>query len=278
VSALDVLRAKLIDPLELKAKRLLISPHGEIAYLPICALVPDREVAYVPSGTIYCWLRSQPLVTGELVLAVGDPDYGQRVDPHAITLTRSGGKLTALPATRIEAKTVGDRVLLGRDASETVFLRVLKEQPRWRAVHLACHGLVNPAQPLHSSLALTADEQNDGFLKVLDIFGQSIVADLVVLSACETARGKVYKAEGVVGLTRAFMFAGASRVLASLWKVDDEATRALMIRFYELWNAKPDARHSAAAALRAAQAHVRSHDKWKHPSYWAAWQLWGLPD
>jgi CHAT domain-containing protein len=106
-----------------------------------------------------------------------------------------------------------------------------------------------------------------------------VPADLVVLSACETARGKVYRGEGMVGLTRAFMFAGAPRVLASLWKVDDAATLALMKRFYEAWNPR-DGRPglATAAALRAAQQHVRAQEKWRHPYYWAAWVLWGPPD
>ena len=85
----------------------------------------------------------------------------------------------------------------------------------------------------------------------------------------------MFRAEGVVGFTRAFMLAGAPRVIVSLWKVDDEATRVLMVKFYELWKA---GKVPTATALRKAQEHVRSHEKWKHPYYWAAWQLWGLGD
>ena len=104
-----------------------------------------------------------------------------------------------------------------------------------------------------------------------------IPADLVVLSACETGKGKIYRTEGIVGLTRAFMFAGSPRVLCSLWQVDDEATRALMVKFYELWNPKKGEGIGAAAALKQAQAHVRAQKQWAHPYYWAAWVLWGLP-
>lgn len=102
-----------------------------------------------------------------------------------------------------------------------------------------------------------------------------VPADLVVLSACETAAGKLYRAEGIVGLTRAFMVAGASRVLCSLWKVDDAATRAFMGKFYELWK---DEGLPAATALRRAQDHLRAQKQWEHPAHWAAWVLWGLPD
>ena len=115
----------------------------------------------------------------------------------------------------------------------------------------------------------------------LEILRMKIPADLVVMSACETWKGKIYKTEGIVGLTRAFMFAGAPRVICSLWKVDDEVTQALMIKFYELWNPKDGKKGpGAAAALKKAQAFVRDHEngKWKHPYYWAAWVLWGLPD
>ena len=94
-------------------------------------------------------------------------------------------------------------------------------------------------------------------------------------------------------MTRAFMFAGAPRIICSLWKVDDEATQALMTKFYELWSPRTNSRDpkkgpkvrvaaskpmGAAAALKAAQAFIRGHEKWKHPYYWAAWVLWGLPD
>ncbi len=99
-----------------------------------------------------------------------------------------------------------------------------------------------------------------------------IEADLVVLSACETGRGDVESAEGLIGLTRAFLVAGADRVLCSLWRVDDAATRALMEKFYEEWNKG----RSMSEALDAARAHVRGQPKWKHPYYWAAWVFWGM--
>ena len=128
-------------------------------------------------------------------------------------------------------------------------------------------------------MAVTPDDHTDGHLTALEILSLRVSADLAVLSACDTARGKIYEAEGMMGLSRAFMVAGAPRVLCSLWKVDDAATRALMVRFYELWN--PGAGKEglpAATALRKAQEHVRGHEKWNHPRYWAAWVLWGLPD
>jgi CHAT domain-containing protein len=100
-----------------------------------------------------------------------------------------------------------------------------------------------------------------------------VPADLVVLSACETARGKVYSTEGVEGFVRAFMFAGSPRVICSLWKVDDEATAALMTRFYARWK---EGDRAAATALAETQEELRRAGA--APADWAAWVLWGLPD
>ncbi|MHC4164105.1 MAG: CHAT domain-containing protein [Planctomycetota bacterium] len=132
------------------------------------------------------------------------------------------------------------------------------------------------ALPAHRALKRTTGWiRRPQATRCLDVYRMKIPADLAVLSACETAKGKIYKAEGVIGFTRAFMFAGAPRVVVSLWKVDDEATRALMVKFYELW--KPG-QMATATALQKAQEYVASHEKWKHPYFWAAWQLWGRPD
>ena len=173
---------------------------------------------------------------------------------------------------------MGDVVLLGAEASEPGFAAALGREKRWRAAHFACHGLVKPEKPTLSSLALARAGDSDGFLTCLEVLRMQIPADLAVLSACETAKGEIVQGEGIVGLTRAFMYAGAPRVLCSLWKVDDEATKALMVKFYELWNPK-DGKPGlpTAEALKQAQEFVKSQKKWEHPYYWAAWVLWGLP-
>ncbi len=279
-AAISVLRKQVVAPLGLDkgSKRLLVSPHGLLASVPFALLVPDREVVMVPSGTTYGVLLDERRKRGEQVLALGDPDYGVKADRHALSVMRSGARLMPLPGTRAEAKAVGDVHLLGADASETEFRRVASSGKRWRAVHLACHGLIRTDQPQLSSLALTPSAKDDGFLTVLEVFRMKIAADLVVLSACETGKGRVYRAEGIVGFTRAFMMAGAPRVIVSLWKVDDAATKALMVKFYEVWKL---GKVATATALKKAQEFVRDHPdhpKWKHPFYWAAWQLWGLPN
>jgi len=279
------LRRAAAEPLALPTtvRCVLVAPDGDLSRVPASLLFGDREVACVPSGTAYARLLDDDKVRGVGVLALGDPDYESRVDERAtgIYVRGGSGRLARLPATADEANAVGEPVLLGREATEKALREAVAKRPRWRAVHLACHGLIDAERPSLSSLALTPEGEDDGFLTVLEVFGSRIPADLAVLSACETGKGRIVKGEGVVGLARAFMYAGSPRVICSLWKVDDDATRALMVRFYELWNPKEGKPGlSTAEALRQAQAFVREdpkHPKWKHPFYWAAWVLWGLP-
>ncbi len=281
-------------------RTLLVSAVGPLSYIPFALLFPEREVAYVPSGTTYGILLEEQAKRGTDIFAVGDPDYGVASDAARASVHRGAwsGKLARLPGTRAEVEALGTTTLLGREATEARVRAVLARDARWRAAHFACHGLVDPEKPMLSCLALTPDATSDGFLTCHDVFRMRVPADLATLSACETGRGTIYKAEGIVGLTRAFMYAGAPRVICSLWKVDDEATRALMVKFYELWNPKTGDGLGAAAALKRAQAYVRTLEvevvdkeasrqarrtitkkvrKWAHPYYWAAWVLWGLP-
>jgi len=288
--ALGRLRELLLSPLALpkETTRLLVSPDGPIGYVPFAALVPGLDVAYQMSGTTYGVLREEKDKRGEQVLALADADYSAKFNrialdlyaPLAAATPTRGGRLSPLPGTREEAKAIADVALYGGDASEPGLRAALaKKKDRWHAVHFACHGLVNPNRPTLSSLALTPQGEDDGFLTALEVLKMEIPSDLVVLSACETGKGKIVGGEGIVGLTRAFMYAGAPRVICSLWKVDDDATRALMTKFYELWNPK-DGKPGlpTAEALRKAQEYVKSQEKWKHPYYWAAWVLWGLPE
>ena len=109
-------------------------------------------------------------------------------------------------------------------------------------------------------------------MRLHDIYNLNLPADLVVLSACNTGLGKEVRGEGLIGIVRGFMYAGAARVVASLWKVDDEATAELMKRFYRymLEDDMP-----AAAALRAAQVELRHHNQWHSPYFWAGFVLQG---
>ncbi len=147
---------------------------------------------------------------------------------------------------------------------------------RYRVLHFATHGLLNSQHPELSGIVLSlVDERGnsqDGFLRLHEIYNLKLGADLVVLSACQTALGREIKGEGLVGLTRGFMYAGAPRVVASLWNVDDRATSDLMKRFYRAMFSQS---MSPAAALRAAQTSLRAEKGWEAPYYWAAFTLQG---
>jgi CHAT domain-containing protein len=146
----------------------------------------------------------------------------------------------------------------------------------YRIVHFATHGLIDGERPELSGLILSLVNDRgaplDGFLRLPDIFNMRLNADLVVLSACQTALGTEIKGEGLVGLTRGFMYAGAPRVVASLWQVSDLATAELMKKFY----AGLLQRHlPAAAALRTAQLEMAKDPRWASPYFWAGFVLQG---
>jgi CHAT domain-containing protein len=144
-------------------------------------------------------------------------------------------------------------------------------------VHFATHGLIDSVHPELSGLVLSLVDREgraqDGFLPAFEVFNLNLPADLVVLSACRTALGKDIRGEGLVGLTRAFMYAGTPRVVASLWKVDDSATAELMKRLYA--GMLGPKRLRPAAALRAAQLGLWRDKAWSAPYYWAAFVLQG---
>jgi CHAT domain-containing protein len=146
----------------------------------------------------------------------------------------------------------------------------------YRIVHFATHGYLDAKNPKFSGLLLSlCDERGSprlGFISTPKVFGMKLNADLVVLSACQTGLGREVRGEGLVGLTRAFMYAGSPRVVVSLWKVDDRATSELMKSFYAemLKSGK-----TPAAALRAAQIATWQHDGWRAPFYWAPFVLQG---
>jgi CHAT domain-containing protein len=147
---------------------------------------------------------------------------------------------------------------------------------QYRILHFATHGLFNNKSPELSGIVLslydTERRPQDGFLRAHELYNLRIGADLVVVSACQTALGKEVRGEGLIGLTRGFMYAGAPRIVVSLWNIDDEATAELMKRFYEVMareNLRP------AAALRAAQASMSKEPRWSAPYYWAGFILQG---
>jgi CHAT domain-containing protein/predicted negative regulator of RcsB-dependent stress response len=162
------------------------------------------------------------------------------------------------------------------DFSASRDIAISPELGQYQIIHFATHGILNSTNPELSGVVLSLfDNQGtpqNGFLRLHDIFNLSLPAELVVLSACETGLGEEVKGEGLVGLTRGFMYAGSPRVVVSLWSVDDEATSELMNKFYTNMlrkNLKP------AAALRAAQIEMSRNQNFAAPYYWAAFTLQG---
>jgi CHAT domain-containing protein len=150
------------------------------------------------------------------------------------------------------------------------------ELAQYRIVHFATHGLINNEHPELSGIVLSLVDENgrqqNGFLRLYDLYNLKLSADLVVLSACQTALGKEIRGEGLVGLTRGFMYAGAPRVIASLWQIDDRASAEFMKRFYQGMLGQ---KLRPAAALRAAQVSMQNDKRWHSPHYWAAFTLQG---
>jgi len=146
----------------------------------------------------------------------------------------------------------------------------------YRIIHFATHGLINSERPELSGIVLSLFDNEghpqNGFLRLHDIYNLHLPADLVVLSACSTGLGKDVRGEGLIGLTRGFMYAGASGVIASLWKVEDDATAELMKHFYE---ALFQQGMSPAAALRHAQLTLSQNKRWQSPYYWAGFVIQG---
>jgi CHAT domain-containing protein len=183
---------------------------------------------------------------------------------------------TRQEARSILAVTPAEQGLEALDFSASRAMATSPELGQYRMIHFATHGSLDSEHPELSGLVLSlVDEQGravNGFLDLEDVYNLNLSADLVTLSACETGLGKEIKGEGLVGLTRGFMYAGARRVVASLWKVDDVATAELMGRFYEgmLQEGLRPTR-----ALRLAQMQMRNQKRWNDPYYWAAFAIQG---
>jgi CHAT domain-containing protein len=218
------------------------------------------------------------------------PDSAQSVFSlgHALAhqLTRSAEDIglngfVRLPYSRREAEAIlslaGDATSLKAfDFGASRVTALNSQLGDYRIIHFATHGLLNPRHPELSGLALSLvnekGQPQDGFLRMTDLYDLKLNADLIVLSACRTAMGKDVKGEGLIGLTRGFMYAGAPRIVASLWDVNDAATAELMSRFYRhlLKDKLP-----ATAALRAAQLSMSKESRWAAPYYWAGFVIQG---
>jgi CHAT domain-containing protein len=208
---------------------------------------------------------------------------GEAPDPLARSLrgVSDAARLGRLPFSSREADSIAALSPRGATWKATGFEanRDAATSPRlaeYRIVHFATHAILNARRPELSGVVLSLfDEQarrQDGFLRLHDVYNLRLGADLVVLSGCQTALGKDLNGEGLVGLTRGFMYAGAQAVVASLWRVDDESTAELMKRFYR--GMFKEGRRPADA-LRAAQLEMSRTKRWSAPFHWAGFVVQG---
>ncbi len=198
----------------------------------------------------------------------------------ALRDVQSSGYIARLPGSRDEAEAieqaVGKRnVLVALDFQASRDNLFKSSLDRYRFVHFATHGIIDALHPEMSGLVLSLVDETgkpqNGYLRLGDIDRLHLSADLVVLSACDSALGKDLKSEGIIGLPREFLHAGAHRVIASLWKVDDEATAKLMRSLYE----RMQKGESPSSALRGAQLELARDPRWSKPYYWASFVLQG---
>lgn len=275
----------------LGTERLLIVPDGALQYVPFAALpvgerllLEDHDIVHLSSVSVLAAVRQEvagrPRPPG-LLAVVADPAFAGNATPAA---GRAGKRsLAPLPYTRREAEEIlrwvpeeGSLRALAFDASrETVLHGGLD---RYRILHFATHALVDRDDPELSGLALSSvDEQGrsqEGVLRVREIRGLHLPADLVVLSACRTALGREVRGEGLTSLAQSFLDAGAARVVVTLWDVGDASAAELMSRFYAglLGEGLEPAR-----ALRRAQISMLQDPRWRAPHNWAAFTLQGSP-
>ncbi|HXV12570.1 MAG TPA: CHAT domain-containing protein, partial [Candidatus Krumholzibacteria bacterium] len=272
-----------------KAEAAVIVPDGVLFELPFEVLLTAEPsnggwnkqpflarnlvTMYAPSAAVYASLKSTS-GSGDYpreLLAVGNPDF-------SALATEQGAPLAQLPFADEEvgvlsAKIKNDRklILTGKDAREATVKRELKNGAP-RVVHLATHGLVDASEPERSSIVLSPGDGEDGYFRTLEIIATPTRSRLVVMSACESARGKVSRGEGVVGLSRAFLASGAGSVVASLWAVSDESTAELMKAFYERMLGK---KRPASRALNEARLALIETEKYSHPFYWSPFVVTG---
>jgi CHAT domain-containing protein len=268
-------------------------------------LIAEHEIVSLPSASVLAVLRQEAVgrktpiktiaVMADPVFSVDDSRFAAR-GPKEVAASEQGSaravvnraaaesgvvSLERLRFSRMEAEAISGLApdnlkfkALDFAANRTAAMN--SDLGEYRIVHFATHALINNEHAELSGVVLSlVDEQGrpqNGFLRLYDIYNLKLGADLVVLSACQTALGKEINGEGIVGLTRGFMYAGAPRVVASLWRIDDRATAELMKRFY---TGMLREKLRPAAALREAQVSMLKEKRWQAPYYWSAFTLQG---
>lgn len=269
LDSLQDLYTVLVAPVrdQLRTPRVGVIPHGVLHYLPFAAL-RDGEQYFGEQVTLFTLPSASTL---PFVQQKRKGEVGANL--LAMAQGQPTGALAPLPNVDQEARTIADLYgttpLLGGQATEAAFKA---DAGSFRILHLASHGEYNPNNPLFSRLVLGPGGSDDGSLEVHEVYGLDLAqADLVVLSACETSLGARSRGDDVVGLNRAFIYAGTPSVVASLWSVNDQATGELMRAFY----GHLEEGMGKAEALQAAQAEIRA--RYPHPFYWAPFVLTGDP-
>jgi CHAT domain-containing protein/Tfp pilus assembly protein PilF len=271
----------LLDPVAplLAGKRLLVVGDGILQSVPFATLlepgraeplVAHHEIVALPSASVLGELRRESAgrkTAPKTLWVLADPDFGGRFQGLPLTGKEAAAILELAPAPK--------RAILSRQASRGA---VLSEALRdYRYLHFATHGSFATTDPGGGRLVLAQVDPHgrpvaNGFLYLADIYELDLRADLVVLSACQSALGREVRGEGMMGMTRGFFYAGAERVLVSLWNVNDRVTVELMRHFYRGILVE---KLSPAAALRKAQNAIRRQPDWRAPYYWAGFTLQG---
>src|SRR5262249_23727189 len=267
---------------------LIIVPDGPLWELPFQALqvapkrflIDDHAVSYAPSLTTLSHMTRSGTArrkSSPTVLAIGNPALGQGTVGTVQSLLMNE-QLGPLPEAERLVKTVGkmygpsrSKVYVGVEAQEG---RVKAEAGNYQIIHIAAHGILNDKSPMYSYLVLSQvdrDPHEDGLLEAWEIMNLDLKAELVILSACETARGQIGNGEGVIGLSWASFIAGAPATVVSQWKVETSSTTDLMIEFHRNLMAGK----TKAEALRLAALKLSKTEQYRHPFYWAGFVIIG---
>lgn len=283
---------------------LIIVPDGVLYYLPFETLISEAEgthpkqqylielykISYAPSASSFVFLvnKKTEVKTLKSLLAIGNPDYSpamprydKQKKSYGETLREiylnNGFDFSSLPYTKDEVLQISryfprDKVDICMDGEAREDVIKKKSLKDYRIIHFACHGFQDETLPLRSALVLSLSEnvEEDGFLQVREIYDLRLNADLIVLSACQTGRGKLENGEGVLGLPRVFFYAGAKSTISTLWKINDKSTSELMRYFYHFLSEGSD----KAQALRLAKLKMIKSN-FSHPFFWAGFVLNG---
>jgi CHAT domain-containing protein/uncharacterized protein HemY len=281
----------LIKPAESQLRNvntLCIIPDGILWDVPFQALqsangrylLEDYALCYTPSLSVLRQIKKSNGMRPKLsLLAFGNPMAGTETVKQLQEVRRGEG-FKPLPEAENEVSSIAriygadrSKVFVGRDAEERHFKSLASN---YSAIHFATHGILDNRQPLYSYLLLAnsgESDKEDGLLEAREIMNLNLGADLVVLSACETARGRIGAGEGVIGMSWAFFVAGCRTTVVSQWEVDSASTAELMIGFFQRLKAPTGATKSSA--LRLAALKLMKSSRYQHPYYWAGFVVVG---